>query len=60
MAPSDFNLIASQRRAAQRNSSHKMLLVQEIRAADCMKYSCLQSKQQTSKSRSGLVSQARL
>jgi hypothetical protein len=47
MAPSDFNLIASQRRAAQRNSSHKMLLVQEIRAADCMKYSCLHSRRST-------------
>ena len=40
-APSDYNSIASQRRAAPRNRSHKMFLVQEIQAADCMKYFCL-------------------
>jgi hypothetical protein len=28
----------------QTNSSHKMLLVQEIQAADCMKYSWLHSE----------------
>jgi hypothetical protein len=30
-----------------KNGSHKMLLVQEIQAADCMKYFCLHSRRRT-------------
>jgi hypothetical protein len=44
MAPSDDNSIVSQRRAVQRDRSHKILLVQEIQAADRMKYSRLHSE----------------